>query len=116
MDIRRAGPDYFSGSPSRSMERDDRGIHNKPEARYSPKELIRTRQLRSYRLEQAFHSLRVGGGTKRGRRKDESTAKSSHVSRKVYFGRSQSCFRGDIHSDLAGVDDVIATVLIWGVF
>jgi hypothetical protein len=34
----------------------------------------------------------------------------------MYFGRSQSCFRGDIHSDLAGVDDVIATVLIWGVF
>lgn len=66
MDIRRARPDCFSGSPSRSMERDGGGIQNQPEARQSPKELIRTNYLRSDRLEQAFHTLRARRRTLRG--------------------------------------------------
>jgi len=62
MDIRRAGPDCFSSSRSRSMERDSRVIQNQLEARYSPKELIRTSHLRSCRLEPAFHSKQTRRG------------------------------------------------------
>ena len=109
MDIRRAGTDYFSGSPSRAMERDDGGIQNQLEATYSRKELIRT----SHRWSRPFTRCEPEVNPERVTTNDEPTAKNSYLSRKMYFGRSQSCFRGDfpgdIRSDLAGVDNVIFT-------
>jgi hypothetical protein len=44
----------------------------------------------------------------RNRENHDPTAKNSRVLCSLRLNRSQPCFRGDIHSNFAGVDDVIA--------